>query len=308
MHPAPSIIVFTVLSGLGYGLAAVLCLGLLDPAAIATKLGWVLALGLIATGLLASTFHLGNPQRAWRALSQWRSSWLSREGVSAIVTFVPLLWVAWAGVIEGRNAPVVMALGALGCLVTVWCTSMIYAQLRTVDAWHTPLTTACFLLFALSGGLTFAAFADVLGAGNYSGGLALAAFVANAAAWFLKLKWRARLARPALSTPETATGLGGIGKVRLFEPPHMTDNYLTREMVFRIGRKHAGKIFRLALVLGGVVPGLLLLCAGLAGSASAPIMALLLFLAATSHIAGILCERWLFFAEARHAVSAYYGS
>ena len=91
MHPAPSIIIFTTLSGLGYGLAAVLGLGLLDPAALATKLAYLLALALISGGLLSSTLHLGNPQRAWRALSQWRSSWLSREGVLAILTFAPLL-------------------------------------------------------------------------------------------------------------------------------------------------------------------------------------------------------------------------
>ncbi len=80
----PSIIVFTTLSGLGYGLAAVLGLGLLDPASVATKAAYVAwRSALIAGGLLSSTLHLGNPQRAWRALSQWRSSWLSREGVLA---------------------------------------------------------------------------------------------------------------------------------------------------------------------------------------------------------------------------------
>ena len=96
MHPALSIIVFSTLSGLGYGLAAVLGLGLLDPAAIATKIAHLAALALIAAGLLSSTRHLGNPKRAWRALSQWRSSWLSREGVLAVIAFVPLSWSALA--------------------------------------------------------------------------------------------------------------------------------------------------------------------------------------------------------------------
>ncbi len=99
MHPASSIIVFTTFSGLGYGLAAMLGLGLLDPAAAATKFAHLLALALIGAGLMSSTLHLGNPQRAWRALSQWRSSWLSREGVMAIVTFVPLLVSAWLCVV-----------------------------------------------------------------------------------------------------------------------------------------------------------------------------------------------------------------
>src|SRR5690606_12681279 len=99
-HPALSIIAFTTASGLGYGLAAVLGLGLLDPAAFSTKIAHVLALALVAGGLLASTLHLRNPQRAWRALSQWRSSWLSREGVMAVATFVPLCVSAWATVFQ----------------------------------------------------------------------------------------------------------------------------------------------------------------------------------------------------------------
>ena len=107
MHPALSIILFTTLSGLGYGLAFVLGLGVLDPHAISTRLAHPLALALIAGGLLSSTLHLGNPQRAWRALSQWRTSWLSREGVLAIVTFVPLTANAFACVFYGEQLPLV---------------------------------------------------------------------------------------------------------------------------------------------------------------------------------------------------------
>src|ERR1700754_1983072 len=112
MHPAPSIIIFTTLSGLGYGLAATLGLGLLDPAAISTRLAYLLALALISGGLLSSTLHLGNPQRAWRALSQWRSSWLSREGVLAVATFLPLLCSTWSTLFEGRYLVLPGLLGA----------------------------------------------------------------------------------------------------------------------------------------------------------------------------------------------------
>ena len=103
MHPALSIIVFTTASGLGYGLAAVLGLGLLDPAAWSTKIAHLLALVLIAGGLVSSTLHLGNPQRAWRAFSQWRTSWLSREGVLAVITFVPLTVNAFAVIFLDRH-------------------------------------------------------------------------------------------------------------------------------------------------------------------------------------------------------------
>ncbi len=69
---------------------------------VATKLAYLISLTLIATGLIASLFHLGNPQRAWRALSQWRSSWLSREGVMAIATFVPLTLSAGLAILANR--------------------------------------------------------------------------------------------------------------------------------------------------------------------------------------------------------------
>jgi DMSO reductase anchor subunit len=305
MHPAPSIIVFTTLSGLGYGLAALLGLGLLDPSLVATKIAHVLALLLIGAGLISSTLHLGNPQRAWRALSQWRSSWLSREGVMAMLTFVPLIWSAWASVIEGRYLALPGLLGTLFAGITVYCTAMIYASLKSVQAWNTPLTPLCYLLFAASGGALLGLFFTAA-----SGGplllLSAMAVVFTAAAWTAKLAWRRNMdAMAPLSTPETATGLGGIGKVRLFERPHMTENYLTREMGFRIARKHAGKLRQLSLLSGGVLPAAIAFV--LAGSDGGSIAALAMALAVAAHVVGMLAERWLFFAEARHAVMNYYG-
>jgi DMSO reductase anchor subunit len=307
MHPAPSIIVFTTLSGLGYGLAAVLGLGLLDPGLTFTKMAHVLALLLISVGLLASTLHLGNPQRAWRALSQWRSSWLSREGVMALATFAPLFWSAWAAIVEGRYLPLPGIVGAVLAGITVYCTSMIYASLKSVQAWHTPLTPICFLLFAASGGLLLGALFAVAG-GGAALPLLLAALIFIGAAWAAKIAWRSLMDRTGpLSTPESATGLGAIGRVRLFERPHTMENYLTREMGFRIARKHAFKLRRLSLFLGGVVPAVLVLLLLMTGARSGWAASLTLALAVVSHVIGMLAERWLFFAEARHAVMNYYG-
>lgn len=310
MHPASSIIVFTVLSGLGYGLAAILGFGLLDPAATATKVAHISALALVAGGLLSSTLHLGNPQRAWRAFSQWRSSWLSREGVLSILAFVPLTVSAWFCVIEGRYfAPIGFA-GSLLSLATVFCTSMIYASLKSVQAWHTRLTSACYLLFALAGGaLLGGAFGA---AGGRSASLVLFfALVLLIVAWAAKIAWLRNLdSLEPLSTPESATGLGAIGRVRLFERPHGTENYLTKEMGFRVARKHAAKLRKLALLLGGLLPGglvFLVLAALMAGMEAGPAVVLVLTITVLSHIVGMLTERWLFFAEARHAVMNYYG-
>lgn len=307
MHPAPSIIAFTVLAGLGYGLAFVLGLGALDPAAISTRIAHVLALVLISAGLLSSTLHLGNPQRAWRALSQWRSSWLSREGVLAILTFIPLTIAAGLSLFEGRSIAALGLLGSIGCAATVVATSMIYASLRSVDAWYTGWTTACFLLFSLSGGL-IAASVFKASSGQGFALLGVAAIFATVAAWAAKIVWRRRLqSMKARSTTATATGLGHLGSVRQFEPPHMTANYLTREMGFKVARKHADKLFAIAVIFGGLLP-LLMLVAAMAMMGSPVPAAVLSGVALIGHALGVLVERWLFFAEARHAVSSFYGS
>ncbi len=305
MHPAPSIIFFTTVSGLGYGLAALLGLGVLDPAMLSTSIAWLLALALIAMGLLASTLHLGNPQRAWRALSQWRSSWLSREGVMAIITFIPLLISAWATVFEHRYLAVTGIVGALLCAITVYCTAMIYGSLKSIQAWNTGLTPLCYLLLAAAGGATLGVFFAALGGGAVRP-LAFAAAALLIAAWIAKLFWRNRMLTMApLSSPESATGLGGIGAVRLLERPHMTENYLTNEMGYRIARKHASKLARLSLLVGGVLPVLSMIGNLVVGASAISIGGSML--AVIAFVIGILVERWLFFAEARHAVMNYYG-
>lgn len=107
------------------------------------------------------------------------------------------------------------------------------------------------------------------------------------------------------STTASATGLGAPGKVHLFAAPHTAENYLQREMGFVIARKHAVKLRRIALLLGFLLPILLCLLA-----AQLPVLPafLLLVLAVVANSAGVLTERWLFFAEARHTVMLYYGA
>jgi DMSO reductase anchor subunit len=301
MHPATSIIVFTTLSGLGYGLAVVLGLGFLDPSLLSTKLAYCTSLALIGIGLLSSLLHLGNPQRAWRALSQWRSSWLSREGVMAIATFVPLTLSAALVIFANRYDPTLGIISVLGALVTVYCTSMIYASLGTVESWHTKLTPLCFVLFSLAGGFLLAS--------AFAGGTALIvellALLLLVLALIAKMVWRNRAATlVSASTPESATGLGFIGKVRLFERPHALDNYLTREMGFRVARKHAAKLWVIAFACGAILPILTLLIAIAMGSELAA--QFVLVFGVIAHLLGIFVERWLFFAEAKHAVMNYY--
>ena len=310
MHPAFSVIYFTVMSGMGYGLAIFLGFGLVDPGSLAGKAAHVVALAMIASGLVSSTFHLGNPQRAWRAFSQWKSSWLSREGVMAIVSFVPLTLNAALAVFFGTQSLWLGLAGSLCALVTVYCTAMIYASLRTVDAWHTRLTPACYIAFAIAGGaLWMLAFKLMSGRGEplLAGILAILGIVV---AWAVKMRWTRRMrAHAAASTPETATGLGHLGSVRLLERPHATENYLTREMGFRVARKHAAKLRWISALLAYVAPLLIVVASlpGLAVHGGVPWLAGIALVAVLSHAAGMFVERWLFFAEARHAVMNYYG-
>ena len=304
MHPARSIIVFTTLSGAGFGLVALLALGAVAGSGSPLLWAALLALALTGVGLLSSTFHLGHPERAWRALTQWRTSWLSREGVLSIITLGLFAVQMAADLFYGmRLVPLGLVTAALA-IVTVYATAMIYASLKTVPRWHTRLTPACYLGFAAAGGAMLAS-AFAAGADGRAAGLEWLALGFLLVAWAAKGLWWFRADRIPLgsgdSRPETATRLGRYGRVRLLEPPHSMGNYLTREMVFRTARRHAVALRRAAALLGGGLP-VLLLAAGLAaGGWIWPAAASLSFLL------GLLAERWLFFAEAEHVVSLYYG-
>ena len=246
MHPASSVILFTTASGAGYGLLALL--GLLGPAGLVPQGRWFgfvglgVALALVTAGLLASTFHLGHPERAWRAVSQWRSSWLSREGVMALLTYAPagVFGVGW--VFLERPDRVWAAAGVLAALAAAWILKVVY--------------------------------------------------------------WRRIDATRSESTPESATGLGALGTVRQLDPPHSEENYLLSEMGFRVARKHAVKLRGIALSAGAALP---LILTAIQLGVQGPLAAVLAVLGVLAAGLGIAIERWLFFAEATHTVTLYYG-
>lgn len=313
MHPAASVIVFTVASGAGYGLLAALsvfaALGLIVPNAALGLAGFGLALALITAGLLASTLHLGHPERAWRAASQWRSSWLSREAVAAVATYVPAVLLALLFVLSDPPRWLIVVLGlaaAAGAVATIICTAMIYRSLKPIGAWHNRLTVPGYLLVGAATGLALA-HAILAAFGSPAAVVAGAGAIAALAAAFIQKRayWRLIDEAVAASTPETATGLGGIGRVRMLDPPHTGANYLMREMGFSVARKHAERLRRIVLVMGFVGPAwAVALGIGLTGG-----MAVTLGIAAAAGaLVGALVERWLFFAEARHTTMLYYGA
>ncbi len=288
MHPAPSVIIFTTFSGLGFGLLFWLGLGM--PAAT----GWVAFvffaiayLGAVG-GLLASTFHLGHPERAIKALSQWKTSWLSREGIAAVATLL-IMAVFGGGLVlfETRLLPLGW-LGAAGCLATIFTTSMIYAQLKTVPRWNHWSTPALFVALSLGGG--------ALLSGNFE--IAILLLLASGALQIFAWMSGDGRFKASGTTMESATGLGHIGSVRAFEPPHTGTNYLMREFIHVVGRKHAMQLRVISMLLGFVVPIALLL-----GSFNH----WLALIAVASHVVGVITLRWLFFAQAEHVVGLYYG-
>ena len=311
MHPALSVIVFTTLCGAGYGLLALLglygAIGQLPPDPMFGAVSMLLALGVVSTGLVSSAFHLGHPERAWRAFSQWRSSWLSREGVASVVTYIPTIAFGAGWVLFRSTTGLWAVSGGLSfvCAVTtVICTAYIYRSLKPIPSWSNRWVVPNYLsLSAMTGALWLAALSTLFG--YRLAGLSLVVFATIVLALLLKLAyWRFIDAGPAASTAESATGLGFLGKVRLFEAPHTSENYLLKEMGFRIARKHAQKLRIIALCLGFFAP---LALAIVAASASGMIVPICWLLAAGIAMFGVLIERWLFFAEAMHTVTLYYG-
>ncbi len=287
MHPAPSIILFTVLSGLGFGLQFWLALGLPGLAGWPAFLGWGIGYALATGGLAASAFHLGNPQRALLAFTQWRSSWLSREAwasVLALTALAPCALADWLGF----GWPFALRLLAAGlALLTVLATSMIYTSIRAVPRWNHWTTPVLFLGFALASGALLAV----------QGGLAVALLLILGAVQIAAFTLGDRQFAARGADMASATGLTGRGAVSVFEQPHTGDNYLTREMIHIVGRRHARKLRVIAVLCASALPALLLAVGGLAELA----------LAIALHVIGALAARWLFFAEAEHVVGLYYG-
>jgi sulfite dehydrogenase (quinone) subunit SoeC len=305
LNPAYSVILFTTASGAGYGL--LFLAGLVgfnhgrasSPAFAITTI--IIALGLITIGLLSSTFHLGRPERAWRAFSQWRSSWLSREGILAVVTYpVAILFgAAWAGLFDAPSliGPAGLATAAL-CAATVFSTAMIYASLKTIPRWNHRLVPPIYLVFALgTGACLLQAIATVFGRWQiFQAILALVALILIAV---LKLwYWRRIDAAPRTHTTGDATGLGK--DVRQWELPHTNTNFIQKEMGFVVARKHAEKLRKLTL--------LLLVIAIIAVLLAIFVSPWFSFVAAIAALAAAVTERWLFFAEAEHIVMLYYGA
>lgn len=316
MKPALSIVFFTVSSGAGLGLLALLALADLCPRPLLAPpvlpRGIALALLLVAAGLASSVLHLAKPSNAWRAFTRVRTSWLSREAVLAALLFPLALAYLAATALDATG--VRRTLLAIAVCLTAWAllysTAMIYASLKPIRQWHTWWTPAAYLLLGhWSGALLVLAFA--IGYGGKPGTWIWIAAVLGVAALIAKLAyWRHGAAdrggkpgptiEQAIGVPQGVRPPGvSVAQARLFDAGHTQRTFLTDEFVFRIARRHAQALRVAALALGFAIP-LLWLAAG-------PRHWALALAAALVAIVGLLAERWLFFADARHTVRLYHG-
>jgi sulfite dehydrogenase (quinone) subunit SoeC len=322
MRPALSVILLTTLIGAGQGVFLALftvqsyaLVGLLpqtDGRALYAQ-GSAIALALLGAGLLASFFHLGRPERAWRSAAQWRTSWLSRE---VIVLPAFMLAVALYGVVHGFAwTPVVATLPhgvsidtsvVLGLLGTVLafalfvCTAMIYACLRFLAEWHTPLTLVNYTLLGGASGFTLAAGLAALAAPHLVGFLSGWAILITVLATIGRIASLVRNARlKPKSTVQSAIGIKHPTVVQKSQG-FMGSSFNTREFFHGVAAGRLRLVKHAFLLLAFVVPVALLLAGR--DTASAP----LLLGAFLVQFVGLLAERWFFFAQANHPQNLYY--
>jgi DMSO reductase anchor subunit len=308
MKPAFSVVFLTTLSGAAQGLLIALVgvellatLGLLAlPSQTFFLVGTALSVILGGLGLIASFFHLGHPERAWRAIAMWRTSWLSREclclpaflGCGALYGIAHVAGSRWS-----------LAIGLIGVIVSAAlfvCTAMIYACLRFLQEWATPLTMVNFVLLGCASGFTLATACAAWLAPSVAAGLAACACtltLAGCVARVASLQRNARL-RPK-STVQSATGIKGPNVVQ--KSRGFTAGAFNLREFFHGQTAEAIRRIKWTFLIGAFGVPFVLMLAGIRSQSAA-----LFCVAFVTQYLGLVAERWFFFAEARHPQNLYY--
>jgi DMSO reductase anchor subunit len=319
MKPALSVILLTTLIGAGQGLFLawysaewLVKLRMLQPfevdyAAPAALLSFI----LMAAGLLASFFHLGHPERAWRAAAMWRTSWLSREVIAlpgamsmvlafALIRFLGVDFEVFAlGSIPILLSTLAGFIGVLAIVSLFICTAMIYASLRFLRQWHSPLTVLNFFLMGCASGFMLAtALSIAAGAGrfDYFYSMAISLTLAALVSRLLTLARNRRLRYP--TSLQSAIGVHHP-TIRQIAQGAMGGSFNTRAFLHDYGPALLRQVRRAFLLCGFILP-LLLLAIGDDGALLVCAAAFLL------QFLGLLGERWYFFIEAEHPQNIYY--
>ncbi|MDD4929543.1 MAG: dimethyl sulfoxide reductase anchor subunit [Gallionella sp.] len=296
MRPAFSVLFLTTLIGAGQGLfIALFFCELLASASLSPGFfvgGSVLVLILSSLGGIASVFHLGHPERAWRAMTMWRTSWLAREGI-ALPAFMAAVFAYGFAHWTGFGHTLAIGITAVVLSVALFiCTAMIYAAIKVLKEWAHPLTLVNFVVLGCASGTTLAAAWAGFTAPNLMPELALAAFVLTALGLLtrsISLLRNARLS-PA-STLQTAIGIRHPKIVQKSQGA-MGGSYNTREFFHGKSPAFVRGVLLMLVFCTFVLPLSLVL--------TLPLLAFVL------QYAGLLAERWYFFAEARHPQNLYY--
>jgi DMSO reductase anchor subunit len=322
MKPAISVIFLTTLAGAGQGLflayfsADMLSLLSVLPTISTTSQGDVLAgtisLGLLLAGLIASFFHLGHPERAWRAAAMWRTSWLSREVIVLPATMALILIYTLLKFVDNHDIMIVLGngyplewstmtglLGVVAVFALFLCTAMIYACLKFLPQWHSPLTVLNFLLLGSASGFTLAAALATISDPQWFGYFSTFAILLSIAG--LVSRSVSLVRNKNLRSPTTIQSAIGIHHptIRQMAQGAMGGSYNTRAFIHTYGATLVKLTRRFFLLAAFAVPVILLI---LSNEASIMLCAA----AFVIQYIGLLGERWYFFIEAEHPQNVYY--
>jgi len=306
MHPAFSILFFTTLAGTAQGLVVALALATLfgvpmAPGYMSTAL--LVAEVLLLAGLAASFLHLGRKTRAWRAALMWRTSWMSREVIvlPAFIGLVGLWWLLERAGVAVQYGALFPVLAIVGAIVLWYCTAMIYACLRFIEEWAHPLTIINFTLIGLASGLLLAcALAALAGDADMLAATGTSALVVTLAAWATRLmSLRRNAGIRHKSTLQSATGIQSPKLVQ--KSMGMSAGAFNTREFFHGASQAAVQNARLGFqLLAFAVPALLMLWGISSHSAWPWVLAVLV------QAPGLIAERWVFFAQAKHPQNLYY--
>jgi DMSO reductase anchor subunit len=315
MQPAFSVIFLTTLIGAGQGLFLALYLAELGgrlnwfaaPAGAAfLALGAAIVVVLMMLGLVSSIFHLGRPERGWRSASRWRTSWLSREVIvlplftGGAALYGLLHWLLGAATLQSAPTLAVGAVTTVLSLALFLCTGMIYACLKFLQEWASPLTVVNYFLLGAASGFTLATALAAWAAPSLTAFFGLLAVALTALA--LLTRGAALLRNARLKPKSTLQTAIGVKHPRIAQKSQgmMGGSFNTREFFHGRTRALMRSVKWIFLVLVFPVPAALL-AAGLALDAPAALAAAFL-----AQYLGLLAERWFFFAQANHPQNLYY--
>lgn len=314
MHPAFSVIFFTVTSGAGYGLIALLGLfqflhlGIfLDKNTFFISAG--IAFSLFTMGLISSTFHLANPKNAWRAFMRFRTSWLAREGLLAILFYPFLFLYLYLTYINYQIDNFILMQTYsftifIFAVVIIYCTGMIYACLKTIPQWNTFWTPVNYISIGIFlGSLIFFFILDFYNyeVEPYKFYLLLAIIFS----FSMKLIYYFRIREPRHNIGQATNAAIKLKStnVRLLDVGHTGSTFLTDEFGYKVAKRKLFKIKLFAIIIGFLIPFLLVYVHSFVYE-----NLIFCFMAIFLAFIGMVAERWLFFAQAKHVVNLYHGS